>query len=143
MKTLQRRKNRANNFLQGFRGEDLIEDFPSNREYDQKTHTFFSENPLYYFIEVDSPGMDGDDFDIHLEEEQVSIYLSSEDDHKISYIGSEQKPTIYHQDKLISYRLPKDADIHKSTARFHNNRLMLLIPRENDFDRLQKVHISR
>ncbi|MCC5930520.1 MAG: Hsp20/alpha crystallin family protein [Cyclobacteriaceae bacterium] len=143
MKTIQRRKSRTNNFLQGFRGEDLVEDFPAKREYDKKTHTFFSENPLYYYIEVHSQGMESDDFDVHLETDQVSIYLSPEEDHKISYIGSEQKPTVFHQDKLITYRLPKDADIQKSTARFHNSRLMLLVPRENDFEHLQKVRLSR
>lgn len=135
METIRRRSERNDNFMESFGGEDLIEDFIASKKYSKDTQTYLSQTPMYYYLEMMAPGFKSEDFDISVKEHIINVRLKSQ----ASKNKSETKEAFEGDRK---FKLPDDAEPVKTSAKYDDNKLMILIPKANQFAAERPVHVK-
>ncbi len=97
------------------------------------------ETATEYLLEIASPGMHREDFNIEIEQSVISISAKSEKNTEASSVSD--RCEYNYTEWTRAFALPEDADVVLAHANYSNGELIIRIPRGNTSENKEKVTV--
>lgn len=97
------------------------------------------ETATEYVLEIASPGMHREDFNIEIEQSVISISAKSEKNSEVSSVSD--RCEYNYTEWTRAFALPEDADVVLAHAKYCNGELIIRIPRGNTNENKEKTTV--